>query len=141
MAKKLNPVTIGLYVTSASAPAQAFVVNVNEYQLELFQEANRHRYLLARTQEELVKDIKVLVILSAMGLLTLDSVEQAVDSLAEDDRDGSGAAGVLSEENQADADELADLAIAAHGSLTSHMREVAALTSDTGITETFVISL
>ncbi len=132
---------VGLYVTYQNSQASAYVVDVSENQLELFYSVNRHRYLLARSQDELIKDLELLLILGALGLMTPEGIEEATGSLATDESNGEDDTGVLSPENQEYADWLRETAVASCGSLASRVREVDAITDECAVVLTCVVSL
>ena len=132
---------VGLYVTYQNSQASAYVVDVSENQLELFYNVNRHRYLLARSQDELIKDLELLLILGALGLMTPECIEEATGSLATAESNGEDDTGVLSPENQEYADWLRETAVASCGSLASRVREVDAITDDCAVVLTCVVSL
>ncbi len=132
---------VGLYVTYQNSQASAYVVDVSENQLELFYNVNRHRYLLARSQDELIKDLELLLILGALGLMTPEGIEEATGSLATDESNGEDDTGVLSPENQEYADWLRETAVASCGSLASRVREVDAITDECAVVLTCVVSL
>ena len=132
---------VGLYVTYQNSQASAYVVDVSENQLELFYNVNRHRYLLARSQDELIKDLELLLILGALGLMTPEGIEEATGSLATAESNGEDDTGVLSPENQEYADWLRETAVASCGSLASRVREVDAITDECAVVLTCVVSL
>ena len=132
---------VGLYVTYQNSQASAYVVDVSENQLELFYNVNRHRYLLARSQDELIKDLELLLILGALGLMTPEGIEEATGSLATDESNGEDDTGVLSPENQEYADWLRETVVACCGSLASRVREVDAITDECAVVLTCVVSL
>lgn len=132
---------VGLYVTYQNSQASSYVVDVSENQLELFYNVNRHRYLLARSQDELIKDLELLLILGSLGLMTPEGIEEATGSLATDESNGEDDTGVLSPENQEYADWLRETAVTSCGSLASRVREVDAITDECAVVLTCVVSL
>ena len=144
MAKKTakpERITVGLYVTNSNAPASAYLVSIDPDQRDMFESVNRHRYLLARSQEELLKDLELLVILGAMGLLTEQAVMEATGSLDDPNAKGEDDTGALSPENQEDADWLRELAVDAYGSLVEYTTEVPAITDAHGAVAVYAVSL
>jgi hypothetical protein len=107
----------------------------------MFESVNRHRYLLARSQEELLKDLELLVILGAMGLLTEQAVMEATGSLDDPNAQGEDDTGALSPENQEDADWLRELAVDAYGSLVEYTTEVPEITDAHGAVAVYAVSL
>ena len=128
-------------MTNSNAPASAYLVSIDPDQRDMFESVNRHRYLLARSQEELLKDLELLVILGAMGLLTEQAVMEATGSLDDPNAKGEDDTGALSPENQEDADWLRELAVNAYGSLVEYTTEVPAITDAHGAVAVYAVSL